>query len=279
MNLFFRRFLVLLFFVITGFYAMAQSSIDGVVMDKISRKPISNVTISVKKKNIGSLSDQKGHFVIPASRWKQNDTLILSSIGYSTLRIPISEALAVKDFFLSEESKNLENVVVKSYSNQAAEGSISEVTGYFRSWTTKKGGGEIGRIIGVRSDDFKVERVRFKVNNQCDTCVVRLHIRDLRNGLPDMDLLRDSITIEINQKSFDDKFVEFDLRAKNIIIQKHQYVFVSLETIHCNSAGNNGCSLAYIGTENGNFLYRTKDYREWEESTAHSLYLRMFYNY
>ncbi|RYY65328.1 MAG: hypothetical protein EOO13_17370 [Chitinophagaceae bacterium] len=185
----------------------------------------------------------------------------------------------MKSFFLSEESKQLENVVIKTYNNEGAEGSIVEKTGYFRSWTTNKGGGEIGRIIFVRSDDYKVERVRFKTNNQCDTCIIRLHIRGLRNGLPDDDLLQDSISLVIGKAGFDDRFAEFDLRDKNIIIKKNKYVFVSLETLRCSTKAATNCSLCYIGTEQGNFLYRTRDYREWEESTAHSLYLRMFYKF
>ena len=139
--------------------------------------------------------------------------------------------------------------------------------------------GEIGRILYVNSDDYKLERVRFKINNQCDTCVLRLHIRALKNGIPDTDLLRDSISIVTSKLSFDDKFSEFDLRNYNILIRKNKYVFVSLETLHCNSINNAPCSLCYVGTEQGNFLYRPRDYSDWEESTEHSIYMRMFYKY
>ena len=257
----------------------AQVSIVGNVLDKKSNKPIPNVSISINRRRSGSLSDLKGHFAVPVSSAKTSDTLVLSSVGYSTLRMPIAQALYVKDFFLAEDSKELDNVTIKTYKNEAAEGSISEVTGFFRSWTTRRGGGEIGRIIYVNSDDYKVERIRFKTNNQCDTCIVRLHIRDLTNGLPDMDLLQDSISIVLKRSSFDDKYAEFDLRDKNIIIKKNKYVFVSLETLRCNSINSGNCSLCYIGTEHGNFLYRTRDYRAWEESADHSLYLRMFYKY
>src|SRR5262249_21725332 len=157
-----------------------------------------------------------------ASGYKKTDTLVLSSIGYSTLKIPIADAMEIKEFFLSEESKNLEDVVVKSYTNHSSEGSTSEVTGFFRSWATNKDAGEIGRIIQMRSNDFKVERVRFKANSQCDTCIVRLHIRSLTNGLPGEDLLKDSITVEVHRTAFDDKSVEFDLTNKNLIIKNKE---------------------------------------------------------
>ncbi|MBC7935904.1 MAG: carboxypeptidase-like regulatory domain-containing protein [Rhizobacter sp.] len=274
-----QRFLLIISFISIAFSVRAQTSLGGNIFDRRNNKPLQNVSVSIKKKNIGSLSDKKGHFEISAAKLKKTDTLVISSVGYSTIKIPVSDAFLLKDYFLAEDSKNLEDVVVKAYKNHSSEGSVSEVTGYFRGWNTRKGGGEIGRIINVRSDDFKVEKVRFKANNQCDTCIVRLHIRDLKNGLPDMDLLRDSLTIEIHKSSFDDRFAEFDLTDKNIIIKKSRYVFVSLETISCNSKNNGSCSLAYIGTEEGNYLYRTRDYRAWEESTSHSLYLKMFYTY
>ena len=275
----FYRFLIATFCLCSTQQLFSQSSIYGNVFDKKSNKPLSNVSISINKKKGGSLSDSKGHFTLPSSGFKKTDTLVLSSIGYSTLKIPIADAMEIKDFFLTEESKKLEDVVIKSYTNHSSEGSTSEVTGFFRSWTTGKDGGEIGRIIQMKSNDFKVERVRFKANSQCDTCIVRLHIRSLNNGLPGEDLLRDSITVDIHRTSFDDKSVEFDLSDKNIIIKNKEYLFIGLETIRCNSFKGSSCSLAYIGTEEGNYLYRTKDYRDWEESTMHSLYLKIFYTY
>ncbi|RYY68133.1 MAG: carboxypeptidase-like regulatory domain-containing protein [Chitinophagaceae bacterium] len=259
--------------------AVFSQSIEGTVLDKRDNKPLSNVSISISKKKSGFLSDQKGHFKMAATKLKKSDTLYLSSIGYMTLKVPVLEALKLQSFVLTEEQKTLENVVVNTYTNHNSEGSFSEVAGFFASWSTKKNGGEIGRVIHVKSDNFKVEKIRFKINNQCDTCILRLHIRDLKNGLPYMDLIRDSLTIVVNRSSFDDKTAEFDLSKKNIIIKNNNYVFVGLETIRCNSASGGSCSLAYIGTEEGNYLFRTKEINEWEESNMSSLYLKMLYSY
>lgn len=275
----FNRIPLIFIFLLFSAIGFSQSSINGVVLDKKNNKPLSNVSISVNTKKIGSLSDPKGHFALSSANLKKTDTLILSSVGYSTLKIPIADAMQLKDFFLSEESKNLEDVVLKAYKNHSVEGSFSEVTGFFRSWTTRGGGGEIGRVIQVRSSDFKVEKVRFKSNNQCDTCFIRLHIRSVVNGYPSTDLLQDSITVEIHKSAFDDKSAEFDLTEKNIIIKNNTSVFIGLETIRCNSVNNTSCNLAYIGTEEGNYLYKADAYKEWEESGMHSLYLKMFYTY
>jgi hypothetical protein len=256
----------------------AQQSVRGKIMNLKDGKPLSNATLRISKKNQG-LSDAFGYFLLPVERIRSTDTLMVSSVGFATLKIPLVQAMHQSEFYVKEEARELENVIVKSYSRESSEGSQSVVTGYFRSWFTKKTGGEIGRILYVNSDDYKLERVRFKINNQCDTCIIRLHIRELKNGLPDRDILKDSTSLTVNKLSFDDKFSEFDLRDQNVIIKKNRYVFVSLETLNCNNKNNEPCSLCYIGTEPGNYLYRQKEFSDWEESADHSLYLRMFYKY
>lgn len=259
--------------------AFAQKSIKGKVLNFSDKKPLSFVTIALAHQHRGYTSDKDGNFEIPSQFAGKNDTLIISSVGYRTIRIPVSRALSQNEFWLSEETKTLDEVVVKNYVNAASEGSIAENTVYFRSWTTRRNGGEIGRTIHVNSDDYVIDRVRLKLNSQCDTCILRLHIREMSRGLPDMDLLRDSVSIIATRHGFDDKYIEFDLRKYNLVVKKNRYVFVSLETLRCYSTNGGSCSLAYIGTEEGRYLYRTHDYNEWMESSDYSLYLRMYYRY
>ncbi len=260
--------------------AFAQYSIRGKILTTNGKKPVANVSVGLSGSGTGALSDAAGNFRMSLDQLIKTDTLTISSIGFVTLKVPVQQAIQQSQFLLTEESKNLENIELKSYTSEASQGTLSDKTGYFWSWHTKQTGGEIGRIMYVNSNDYKLERVRIKINNQCDTCLIRLHVRELNNGLPGEDLLTDSISIITNRLSFDDKFAEFDLRNSNVIIKKNKYVFVGFETLNCNSTGlTSGCSLAYIGTEEGNFLYRDKSYSEWEESTMHSLYIRLFYKY
>lgn len=258
----------------------AQYSIRGKILTTNGKRPVSNVSVGLSGSEKGALSDAAGNFRMSVDQLTNKDTLTISSIGFVTLKVPIQQAVKQSQFLLTEDSKNMDNIELKSYTSEASQGTISETTGYFYSWHTKQTGGELGRIMYVNSNDYKLERVRVKINNQCDTCLIRLHVRELDNGLPGEDLLKDSITITTNRLSFDDKFVEFDLRNNDVIIKKNKYVFVGFETLNCNSAiASSGCSLAYIGTEDGNFLYRNKGYNDWEESTMHSLYIRLFYKY
>jgi len=208
---------------------------------------------------------------------KKNDTFFISSIGFYTLKIPLENALDQTNFYLTEYSKELEPVILKSYTNEAVEGAKSEVAGYFKNWNTKNKGGEIGKIFTVNHDEYKIEKIRFKVNNMCDTCNIRVRIRGLSNGLPDKELFSDSISKVVKKLAFDDKYSEFDLSDKNIII-KEKYIFISLELLNwTNRAGE--CSFCYIGTEPGNYLYRKWEFADWEECPDHSIYLKFFYKY
>ena len=268
---------ILCSFLFINLHATAQQSIKGKIFSS-DRRPISSASIALLGKTSGFTADSEGNFEVPGRMVQQSDTLVISSVGYRTLRVPASRALSQNEFLLSEESKMLEEVKVKNYTNEASEGSKVEKTGYFRGWSTRKSQGEIGRMIYVKSDDYLVDRVRFKLNSQCDTCIIRLHIRSLTNGLPDEDLLKDSVAMVVTRHGFDDKYVEFNLAKYNLVIKKKKYVFVRLETINCFSTSGN-CSLAYIGTEPGSYLFRTRDYRDWQESADHSLYLKMYYRF
>lgn len=256
----------------------AQNTLLGRVVteaDNVER-PISYASITTSESNKAILADSKGNFRLSVNINTESDSLVISSIGYSTFKMPIHKAIKLKKFFLEPDLKILDDVSVNSFKYSSSEGSISEVAGFFRGWSTRKNGGEIGKIIEINSTKYKLEKIKLKLNNQCDTCLIRVHVRDLKNGLPDSDLL-DSTSMFVNRLNFDDKPITFDFTDQNIIL-KQKYVFVSFEVLGCNN-GPLPCSLSFIGTEPGNFLYRDKSYYEWAEDPDNSIYIRMYYKF
>ncbi len=258
--------------------SFAQNTLLGKVISESDNveKPIGFASVSTSESNKAILADAKGNFRLPVNSNSEFDSLIISSIGYSTFKMPIHKAIKLKKFVLEPDLKTLDDVSVNTFKYSSSEGSVSDVAGFFRGWSTQKKGGEIGKIIEMNSKNYKLEKIKFKINNQCDTCLIRVHVRDLKNGLPDMDLL-DSTSMIVNRLSFDDKPVTFDFTNQNIVL-KQKFIFVSFEILGCNN-GNVPCSLSFIGTEPGNFLYRDKDYYEWEEDPANSIYIRMYYKF
>lgn len=256
----------------------AQNTLLGKVVTESDNveKPIGYASVSTSESNKAILADAKGNFRLPVNGNTETDSLIISSVGYSTFKMPLNKAINLKKFILEPDLKTLDDVSVNTFKYSSSEGSVSDVAGFFRGWSTQKKGGEIGKIIEINSSKYKLEKIKFKINNQCDTCLIRVHVRDLKNGLPDMDLL-DSTSLIVNRLNFDDKPVTFDFTDQNIIL-KQKYVFVSFEVLGCNN-GNLPCSLSFIGTEPGNFLYRDKAYYEWAEDPDNSIYVRMYYKF
>jgi hypothetical protein len=258
--------------------AISQLQLTGKVINARDGKPVSNATINISGKRFRQ-TDAVGNFRIPVPAYKSNDSLVISSVGFNTLKLPVSDAITKTEFGLNEQTTNLQLLILKSYLNEAASGSNSEVTGYFRSWKTTGTGGEIGKFFYINHDEYKLERVRFKVNNQCDTCQVRLHIREVIDDLPGDEILYDSITTEIKRLSFDDRFSEFDLSNYNLVF-KQRSILVSLEVLHCTHSGASDCSFCFIGTEEGKYMYKTRRQYDWVESeNDFSIYMRLIYKY
>lgn len=264
----------------TGFIqfpAFSQSSFKAVIVNDKDGKPVSYASVSIPKKKIGILSDGKGFFQLSLQQVTKNDSIFISSVGFLTQGYTFIEAQKISEFHLKEATKDMDNVVIRSYSYEAAEGSKSEVAGYFRCWPVKKTGGEIGKMFTINHPDYKVEKIRFKINNQCEACQIRVRIREVRGGLPGNLLLLDSISMPVNKLSFDDKYSEFDFSAKNLVLTK-QDIFISLEVLNCSNSGA-PCSLCFIGTEPGSYFYKNYVEDYWQESNLHSIYLKVFYKY
>lgn len=269
---------LLLFVFFFSNHAFSQLQLSGKVINARDGKPVSFASIGISGKPFRQ-TDVNGNFSIPVPGYISNDSLAISSVGFKTLKLPVSEAITLTEFRLNEQTTNLQPLVIRSYLNEAASGSKSEVTGYFRSWKTTGTGGEIGKVFYINHDEYKLERVRFKVNNQCDTCQVRLHIREIIDDLPGDEILYDSISTEIKRLSFDDRFSEFDLSNYNLVF-KQRSILVSLEVLHCTHSGASDCSFCFIGTEEGKYMYKTRRQYDWVESeNDFSIYMRLIYKY
>src|SRR6478672_10223935 len=90
----------------------AQQSIKGRILSLNDKKPVSFVSIALAQQRRGYTSDKEGNFEIPSKYVGRNDTLVISSIGFKTLKVPVINAISQEEFWLSEESKVLEVVTV-----------------------------------------------------------------------------------------------------------------------------------------------------------------------
>ncbi|MCH8319147.1 MAG: carboxypeptidase-like regulatory domain-containing protein, partial [Bacteroidetes bacterium] len=91
------------------------AEIRGFLLDKDSEEPIIYTTVYLKGTNYGTSSDVNGYFSITKIP-PGNYTLMVSSIGYDSLSMPVSlkaGRILTKKYFLKEAVKELETVEVK----------------------------------------------------------------------------------------------------------------------------------------------------------------------
>lgn len=107
----------------------AQNPVTGTVTDGTSGQPIKGAVITIPRSNLSTVTDDNGRFRINA---RGNDTLELSHVGYTTLRVPVANRTDIR-IPLQLLARELDDVVVVGY------GTIkkSDLTGSVSKLTTK----------------------------------------------------------------------------------------------------------------------------------------------
>lgn len=104
----------LLFYLIIiafGYSVNAQTEVKSKVTDFLTYMPIENANVYIKNTTIGTVTNTDGRFVLNVPERHVNDTLIVSSIGYESFKVVISE-FEDEEIFLEEDIASLDEVVV-----------------------------------------------------------------------------------------------------------------------------------------------------------------------
>ncbi len=256
----------------------AQWAIKGKIIYAKDGKPAAFASVKLINRANGTVSDAAGNFALVLHSLKQNDTLLISSVGYDNFKVPAQKAAQLSEFPLQESQKTLESVVIRSFSKEEIAGAKTENVGYFRSWNTDNTGGEIGRTFLPNHKEYQVAKVRFKVYNTYDTCIIRLHIREVVNGQPGRELLRDSVAQVIKKTAAAEKPYEFDLNKYNVILSQ-QNIFVSFEVLEGTKSDNTNRSLSFVGSEVGNYFYKSGEVDSWHSSDEYTIYMKLSLRY
>jgi CarboxypepD_reg-like domain len=254
--------------------SLAQAVIKGNVIYENDAATAGFVTIElVNDKTAKAMSDSKGNFHLYINEAQKKDSLVITAVGYKNLKMPVTEALHKSVFTLTEAIKTIEDVTVFSKHEEA--GAKSEVVGYFRGWDYKNTGGEIGRFFYTPYKKFKIDKVRFKASNTCDSCLLRLHIRYVNNGEPGVEMFHDSISLLVSNLTMDSKISEFDLTPYDYTFRENNY-FISIEVLNCGNGKKGFCAYNFAGTEKGLYVYKPTTDSKWEYVNDYTIYLKLF---
>ena len=277
LNKFSRLTLIMIVFGgITLTPALSQTEFKGKILSEVDNKPIAFASIGVKGKRAGVVADAAGNFKLNLPAFiKPSDTIIVSSIGFQNIRMAVRQIIQDTQFYLQEIPKELSNITHVSFVNHSTLGTAMLNGGLFRAWYDYKTGGEIGKIISVPQGQYKIEKIRFKVDNQCDTCWMRLHIRKVNNNEPGEELLKDDIIFPVTNYSSKDAGPEIDLSDYNIVLSDY-VIFVSFEVINCSSSNPVYSSLCFIGEDSGEYIYKSFVNSNWEYYYRNGLVMKLY---
>ncbi len=110
-----HRFLKPVFCLLTLFFsihAVSQTELKSKVVDFLTYEPLENASIYIENSTIGSVSNTDGRFVLSVPQELENDTLIISSIGYKSFRTLVSDFVNNEDIFLEEDIASLDEVLI-----------------------------------------------------------------------------------------------------------------------------------------------------------------------
>jgi hypothetical protein len=273
-----KKVFSLLLITSVSFVSLQAQTIKGKIISANDKKPAAFASIKLLNRTSGCVSDAAGNFLLPVHTLRSTDTLLISLVGYDNLKIAAKKAVTQAEFTLQQSQKTLDAVVVRSFSKEEIAGAKTEIVGYFRSWNTDNTGGEIGRTFLTNHKEYQVAKVRFKVYNTYDTCIIRLRIREMVNGQPGRELLRDSVAQIIKPTIGTDKAYEFNLSNYNIILTQPN-IFVSFQVLDGTSTDHTSRSLSFMGSEEGNYIYKSGEYNDWRSSDDYTIYMKLLLKY
>jgi CarboxypepD_reg-like domain len=202
----------------------AQKQISGTILNRITTLPIQFASVGLMIQNTGVYTDEKGNFSIAAVKHINNDTLIISFVGFKTVLIPTSTFINNSTIKLEAKENILNEVVITSRQKKEIQklNNFNNCSlNHFYLSDEKEimiaqlfEAPETGMLIS------EIEICKTKGSN-----IFRVHIFDYDSvkQCPSIEL-SDSL-IELNSKK---SKVKFDLNTYNIIIPQKRF-FIAFE--------------------------------------------------
>lgn len=105
---------LLFVFILISSIATAQHELKNKVVDFINLLPIESASVYVQNTTIGTVTNADGKFVLLVPESMSKDTLVISSIGFKSFKVPVEEFDNSFEVFLEEDIATLEEVVLNA---------------------------------------------------------------------------------------------------------------------------------------------------------------------
>ncbi|MCX6213994.1 carboxypeptidase-like regulatory domain-containing protein [Spirosoma sp.] len=209
------------------------AQLTGRVLSKENQRVIPYATIYLRNNAIGAHANENGEFVLDA-KGITNDTVYIQSIGYTTLRIALQDAVGTNSFYLSESPITLQatNVRKRKQINSLWKGATEDHKGFIFG---QMGGSMLREVALYMPNDEKKEGflnaagfyvVRFGKHKT----PFRVRVYEPDGDMPGKDLLTENVVIHASGSN---RYCTVDLRKFNIPFGENG-VFISMEWLNLN---------------------------------------------
>ncbi len=99
-------------FILCSFSAFSQEELKGKVSDFLTFMPIESASVYVDGSTTGTITNADGKFSLRVPKELVNDTLVVSSIGYKSYKVVVSEFDPSMDISLEEDTASLDEILI-----------------------------------------------------------------------------------------------------------------------------------------------------------------------
>jgi hypothetical protein len=205
--------------------------IEGKITDLSNGEALAYVSIGVVNTSLGTITDENGNFKLDAAGQPSSAEIRISMISYKPQSYTIKELSdkTVK-IQLIPAPIQLAEVIIKPSGKPRNIGTTSYTRiGNWCGWGGSNNGRgcEIGTMLALGNSYVQIKSLHVHVQRQAfDSCLFRLHIRNLNEKLPNEELLNDNILLTINKET---GWMDWDLSKYHIVLKSD--VAVSLEWV------------------------------------------------
>lgn len=202
-------FSIVLFFICLCTYSQ-EPTLTGKIIDVNTKEIIEFVTIGIKNKEVGTVSNENGRFNLKLNEQvKKSDSIIFSHLGYKTQFIKVSEFTSFENtILLKPETTVLKEVVIIKTKTPKPKtiGRNSKGLGLmhmnFYSYYEKDVDDRLSKEVGMQlkiKKNCQIDSLTFNItSNDFKKLKFRVNFYKIENGIPTEIIVPQNIIFEIN---------------------------------------------------------------------------------
>lgn len=164
-----------------GYLEEGKVVLNGQIVDGAQSKPLGYACIAIPNQQIGTYTDEYGHFSLPFSEVALDDHALITYIGYESERISLRELMEQKSIKLKRANFEIEEITVQSTKPVVVVDQLSASTGIKLNAITNLGSNAIQSddvlrriqfMPGISASDDKSSAIQIRGADESETLVL-----------------------------------------------------------------------------------------------------------